>query len=283
MSPAVNPRTTQRYARVAWSGQTRYIRFGATASDGAETLDGPPWAGGKPDGTRIAQAVLESPALRLLAPVVPTKIIGIGRNYRAHAAELNNEVPKQPLMFLKPPSSLSDPGAPVLLPPESQRVDYEGELAVVIGKRCRRIAPSEALSAVFGYSIACDVTARDLQKSDAQWTRGKGFDTFCPLGPYVVSGLDASNLELELLVNEQRRQHGRTSDMIFDLASLVSYASAVMTLEPGDLILTGTPEGVGPLVDGDRVQIRIEGLGELAFAVTGEPASSKAVAHVAGA
>jgi 2-keto-4-pentenoate hydratase/2-oxohepta-3-ene-1,7-dioic acid hydratase in catechol pathway len=269
----MSPRTTQRYARVAWSGHDRYIRLGATPSDGAEILDGAPWAGGKPSGERISQSALEAPGLGWLAPVSPTKIIGIGRNYRAHAAELNNEVPKQPLMFFKPPSSLAAPGARVLLPRESQRVDYEGELALVIGKRCRRIPESQALSAVFGYGIACDVTARDLQKSDAQWTRGKGFDTFCPLGPVVTSGLDASNLELELLVNEQRRQHGRTSDMIFDLATLVSYASSVMTLEPGDLILTGTPEGVGPLAHGDQVKIRIEGLGELSFPVASEDAS----------
>jgi 2-keto-4-pentenoate hydratase/2-oxohepta-3-ene-1,7-dioic acid hydratase in catechol pathway len=177
-------------------------------------------------------------------------------------------------MFLKPPSSLADPGAPVLLPPESARVDYEGELCVVIGKKCRRLTAAQAPSAIFGYSIACDVTARDLQKSDAQWTRGKGFDTFCPLGPYVVSGIDASNLELELSINGQRRQHGKTSDMIFDLATLVAYASSVMTLEPGDLILTGTPEGVGPLDHGDRVTIRIERVGELSFPVAREAAGA---------
>jgi 2-keto-4-pentenoate hydratase/2-oxohepta-3-ene-1,7-dioic acid hydratase in catechol pathway len=264
--------TILRHARVVWSGQVRYVRLSASG-DGGEILDGAPWTGGKPSGERIPDGALGRDAT-LLAPVAPSKIIGIGRNYRAHAAELNNEVPKQPLMFFKPPSSLADPGAPVLLPPESTRVDYEGELALVIGKRCRRVAPSQAASAIFGYSIACDVTARDLQKSDAQWTRGKGFDTFCPLGPHVVSGIDASNLELELLVNEQRRQHGRTSDMIFDLATLVAYASDVMTLEPGDLILTGTPEGVGPLAHGDRVTIRIEDVGELSFPVAREAAGA---------
>jgi 2-keto-4-pentenoate hydratase/2-oxohepta-3-ene-1,7-dioic acid hydratase in catechol pathway len=266
----MSPSLVTRYARIAWSGQTCYVRLALAATGGAEILDGPPWDGGKPSGAKLGQAELAS--ARLLAPVQPTKIIGIGRNYRAHAAELNNEVPKQPLMFFKPPSSIADPGARVLLPPESQRVDYEGELALVIGKRCRRIPVSEALSAVFGFGVACDVTARDLQKSEPQWARGKGFDTFCPLGPYVTSGIDASNLELELELNDQRRQHGRTSDMIFDLATLVSHASSSMTLEPGDLILTGTPEGVGPLAHGDRVTIRIEHLGELAFSVASEAA-----------
>jgi 2-keto-4-pentenoate hydratase/2-oxohepta-3-ene-1,7-dioic acid hydratase in catechol pathway len=261
------------FARVAWSGATHYLALGAAPAEGAALLDAPPWAGGKPTGARVPGAALTSGDARYLYPVVPTKIIGIGRNYRAHAAELNNAVPEQPLMFLKPPSSLSDPGAPVFLPRESQRVDYEGELAVIIGRRCRRVAHAEALGCIFGYGVACDVTARDLQRADAQWTRGKGFDTFCPLGAHVVSGVDAADLELELLVNGERRQHGRTSDMIFDLATLVAYASSVMTLEPGDLILTGTPEGVGPLAAGDQVQIRVQSVGELAFGVENERGS----------
>lgn len=207
------------------------------------------------------------------APVTrfaPSKILCVGRNYRAHAAELGNEVPAEPLFFLKPPSSLLEPGGVVLLPPESERVDFEGELAVVIGKRARRVPRDHALDHVQGYTIACDVTARDLQKRDGQWTRGKGFDTFCPVGPEVVSGVDPSALTLELFVNDERRQHARTSEMVFDVADLVARASAFMTLEPGDLLLTGTPEGVGPLAPGDRVRVTISGLGELRFTVAQE-------------
>jgi 2-keto-4-pentenoate hydratase/2-oxohepta-3-ene-1,7-dioic acid hydratase in catechol pathway len=173
-------------------------------------------------------------------------------------------------MFFKPPSSLLDPGGVVLLPPESTRVDYEGELVVVLGRRARRVGLDEALRAVFGYSIACDVTARDIQNKDKQWTRAKGFDTFCPIGPYVVPHADPSSLGVRLAVNGTTRQDGRVRDMIFDVATLVAYASQSMTLEPGDVILTGTPEGVGPLADGDSVTVRIDPLGELAFRVAAE-------------
>lgn len=274
MSSSSPRQAPTRYARLLWSGQAQYVRLGTTAQEPAEILDAAPWVGGKPTGARLPPSALETGAARVCCPVVPSKIIGIGRNYRAHAAELQNEVPKEPLMFLKPPSSLEGHGGSVVLPPESKRVDYEGELALVIGRRCRRLSRDEALGAIFGYSIACDVTARDLQKSDAQWTRGKGFDSFCPLGPFVVTGVGAQDLELELEVNGKRRQHGRTSDMIFDLPTLVSYASQVMTLEPGDVLLTGTPEGVGPLAHGDRVTVRIEGLGELDFHVASEAHAS---------
>ena len=171
-------------------------------------------------------------------------------------------------MFFKPPSSLIAPGGVVVLPKESSRVDYEGELVVVIGQRCRRISASDAARVVFGYTIACDVTARDLQTKDKQWTRAKGFDTFCPLGPHVVPLEDASALRVRLQVNGEVKQDGTTSDMLFDVPSLISYASQSMTLEPGDVILTGTPEGVGPLAPGDRVSVSIDGLGELAFNVT---------------
>jgi len=202
-----------------------------------------------------------------LSPAAPTKILCIGRNYRAHAKELGNEVPKEPLMFLKPPSSLLEPGGTLLLPPESERVEHEAELVVVIGKRGRRIPAAQALDHVFGYTVACDVSARDLQKKDGQWTRAKGFDGFCPLGPEVVSGMEAGSLGVRLWVNGELRQDGNTRDMVFGVAELVAYASNVMTLEPGDLILTGTPEGVGPLASGDRVEVEVEGIEKLTFFV----------------
>lgn len=205
-----------------------------------------------------------------LSPAPPSKIVCIGRNYRAHAQELGNEVPKEPLLFLKPPSSLLEPGGTLYLPPESERVEHEAELGVVIGRRGRRIPRERALEHVFGYSVACDVTARDLQKKDGQWTRAKGFDGFCPVGPEVVSGLDPSGLSIRLRVNGDLRQDGNTRDMVFDVASLIAHVSSVMTLEPGDLILTGTPEGVGPLAAGDRVEVEIEGIGLLRFGVERE-------------
>jgi 2-keto-4-pentenoate hydratase/2-oxohepta-3-ene-1,7-dioic acid hydratase in catechol pathway len=229
----------------------------------AQLLTAAPWLGGSPSGVELGADAT------MLCPVTPSKIIGIGRNYKKHAEELKNEVPEQPLMFFKPPSSLLDPGGSLELPPESERVDYEGELVVVIGQRCRRCTPSEARAAIFGYSIGCDVTARDLQQKDKQWTRAKGFDGFAPLGPFVVQLSDPAGLKLQLLVNGKLCQDGSTSDMIFDVPTLISYASQAMTLEPGDVIYTGTPEGVGPLQAGDQVIVRIENLGELAFGVTG--------------
>lgn len=203
----------------------------------------------------------------LLCPVEPSKILGIGKNYRAHAAEMGGEVPREPLVFSKLPSALIGPAKTVRLPAESVRVDYEAELGVVIGRRTRRVAVANALECIFGYTVICDVTARDLQLSDGQWTRAKGFDTFCPVGPCVVQGIDVSSLELSLTVHGERRQHGNTRDMVFDVATLVSYLSTFTTLEPGDLIATGTPEGVGPLAEGDRVTVAIESVGELDFVV----------------
>lgn len=173
-------------------------------------------------------------------------------------------------MFFKPPSSLLGPGGTVILPPESTRVDHEGELVVVIGRRARRIDADEARRAVFGYSIACDVTARDLQQKDKQWTRAKGFDTFCPIGPAVVPLPDVSDRRLTVRIGGEVRQDGSTRDMIFDVPTLIAYASQALTLEPGDVILTGTPEGVGPLADGDAVDIAIDGIGELSFRVAAE-------------
>jgi 2-keto-4-pentenoate hydratase/2-oxohepta-3-ene-1,7-dioic acid hydratase in catechol pathway len=202
----------------------------------------------------------------LLAPMVPSKIIGVGLNYRAHAAESSAEVPSEPLLFFKPPSAVIGPDAKIVLPPQSDRVDYEAELAVVIGRSCRNVRADEAWSYVLGVTCGNDVTARDLQQRDDQWTRAKGFDTFCPLGPWVVTGLSEDgigNLEVVSRVNGEVRQTGRTSQMVFSVPELIAYASSVMTLEPGDVILSGTPEGVGPLNPGDVVEVEVESIGIL--------------------
>lgn len=259
-----------RYARLSLQGKPTFVALGPRGP--ARVLGAAPWAGGTPTGEVLAESTLA--AVRWCCPVQPSKIIGIGRNYRKHAKELGNEVPEEPLMFFKPPSSLLGPGGSVVLPAESSRVDHEGELAVVVGQRLRRASPDEARRAVFGYGIACDVTARDLQTKDKQWTRAKGFDTFCPIGPWLVPLDDASALGVQLSVNGEVRQDGNTRDMIFDVAALLAYASQSMTLEPGDVILTGTPDGVGPLAGGDDVSVRIDGLGELQFGVVAEGASA---------
>ena len=202
--------------------------------------------------------------VRLLAPVIPrSKIVGIGRNYAEHAAELGNEVPAEPLVFLKPNTSVIGPGDPIPLPVQSSQVDYEGELAVVIGRVCRDVPVARVPEVVFGYTCANDVTARDLQRTDGQWWRAKGFDGFCPLGPYLVTELDAADLRVTTRLDGATVQDGRTSQMVRDVAALVSYVSAAMTLLPGDVILTGTPAGVGPMIAGQRVEVEIEGIGVL--------------------
>jgi 2-keto-4-pentenoate hydratase/2-oxohepta-3-ene-1,7-dioic acid hydratase in catechol pathway len=203
----------------------------------------------------------------MLWPCEPTKLLCIGRNYAAHAKEMGADVPAEPLLFLKPPSALLEPGGMVKLPPESQRVEHEAELAVVIGKRAKNVAKESWRSYVFGFTAACDVTARDLQRKDVQFTRGKGFDTFCPLGPAIETDLDPSDLRITCKVNGQTRQDDTTAHMIFDVPTLVAYCSRMMTLEPGDVILTGTPEGVGLLQDGDKVEIDVGKLGALKFYV----------------
>ncbi|MGI8609315.1 MAG: fumarylacetoacetate hydrolase family protein [Candidatus Dormibacteria bacterium] len=193
----------------------------------------------------------------------PTKIIGVGRNYAAHAKELGNEVPSEPLIFLKPPSSLAGDGDAVRYPAASQNVHHEAELAVVIGRTCRDVDEADALTYVSGYTCANDVTARDLQRSDPQWTRAKGFDTFCPLGPAIVAGINPANVRVRMRVNGETRQDGNTADMIFPVAALVSYISRVMTLEPDDVILTGTPPGVSAVNRGDVMEVEVEGIGIL--------------------
>jgi 2-keto-4-pentenoate hydratase/2-oxohepta-3-ene-1,7-dioic acid hydratase in catechol pathway len=214
----------------------------------------------------------------LLAPVVPSKIICIGRNYREHAAELGNEVPKEPLLFLKAPSSVIAPGEPIVAPAIAQRVDFEGELAVVIGRRVSRPGRDEDVrSWIRGYTVVNDVTARDLQKSDGQWSRAKGFDTFCPMGPIVTDEVDpAAGLVVETRLNGEVKQHGTTLDLIFDIPTLLRHIAAAMTLLPGDVIPTGTPAGVAPMKSGDRVEVSIEGIGTLANPVVTSSDSSAA-------
>jgi 2-keto-4-pentenoate hydratase/2-oxohepta-3-ene-1,7-dioic acid hydratase in catechol pathway len=202
--------------------------------------------------------------VRLVSPILPSKVIGVGRNYAAHAAEMGNEIPTEPLLFLKPSTTVSGPGDPVRLPLQSHQVEHEAELAVVINARgAREVSRDRAMDSVFGYTIANDVTARDLQKSDPQWTRAKGFDGFCPLGPWIDTDLDPSDLRVLCDVDGERRQDGRTSQFVFDVPTLVSYISHVMTLLPGDVILTGTPAGVGPLKPGQSVTVAVERLGTL--------------------
>ena len=198
--------------------------------------------------------------------VSPSKIVCVGRNYAEHAKELGNPMPEEPLIFLKPPSAVIGDGEPIVLPPQSQRVEHEGEIAVVVGARLKRVGEQQALNGIAGITCANDVTARDLQKTDGQWTRAKGFDTFCPVGPRVVplKGLgDLSKLELRCRVNGQLRQQGKATDMAFPIPTILCYISRIMTLEPGDLVLPGTPAGIGSLVAGDVVEVEISGVGVL--------------------
>ena len=202
--------------------------------------------------------------MRLFSPILPSKIVCVGRNYADHAAELGNEVPAEPLLFLKPSTAVIGPHDAIRLPPQSKQVEHEAELAIVVGPPgARRVERAEAARAIFGYSCANDVTARDLQRADGQFTRAKGFDSFCPLGPWIVTGVDVGDVEVRCEVGEEVRQLGRTRDMVFDPPTLVSYISHVMTLLPGDVVLTGTPAGVGPMADGDLVTVRVEGVGQL--------------------
>ena len=206
--------------------------------------------------------------VKLLAPVLPrSKVVGIGRNYADHAKELGNDVPAEPLFFLKPNTSVVGPGDPVFYPPQTSDLHYEGELAVVIGRICRDVPAEKATDVIHGYTIGNDVTARDLQRSDDQWTRAKGFDSFCPLGPWIETDLDpqtfADGVRLRTFLNGDVVQDGSTADMVFDIPALIAHVSSVMTLLPGDVILTGTPAGVGPMQVGDEVEVAIDGLGAL--------------------
>ena len=215
-------------------------------------------------GVKLTEQQHKLEDVRLLAPVIPrSKVVGIGRNYAAHAAELGNDVPAEPLMFIKPNTTIVGPNDPVFYPRQSNDVHYEGELAVVIGRICRDVTPERVKDVVYGYTVANDVTARDLQKSDVQFTRAKGFDSFCPLGPWIETDLDTSDLRVQTHLNGDLKQDGSTKDMIFDVAALIAYVSSVMTLLPGDVILTGTPEGVGPMTVGDEVEVAVAGIGTL--------------------
>ncbi len=201
--------------------------------------------------------------VRFLSPARPSKIIALGLNYRDHAAELGMALPKEPLLFLKPPSAVIGPEDEIVLPPQSKRVDYEAELAVVIGRKAKNVPPEEALDYVLGYTCFNDVTARDLQKKDGQWTRAKSFDTFAPFGPWIETELDPSNLKIEARVNGEIRQKSSTQELVFSVPEIISFVSQIMTLLPGDVIATGTPPGVGPLAPGDVVEIEVEGIGVL--------------------
>ena len=248
----------QRYVRVKTiQGQTYYGLLKLNRN--VQILDAPPWLGGTP-----TELDLEPEQYQLLAPCAPSKIIAVGKNYRAHAAEMGSQVPQEPILFLKPPTSVTANGQPIYYPAQSRRVDYEGELAVVIGARTSHCKAEEVRNKIWGYTIANDVTARDLQKKDGQWTRAKGFDSFCPLGPWIVREISAG-AKLQTFINDETepRQSALLSDTIFSPEDLVIYISQVMTLLPGDVILTGTPRGIGPLQGGDRVRIEIEGIGYL--------------------
>ena len=240
------------------------IKFGVVAAIGddevvAPIVGDPLYVPIQPAGDPIPLA-----DVRLLAPVIPrSKIVGIGRNYADHAAEMGNEVPANPLLFLKPNTSVIGPGEPITYPPFSENVHFEAELAVVIGRVCKDVPAARVPEVIFGYTCANDVTARDLQQSDGQWARAKGFDSACPLGPWIETELDPADLAVTCTVNGELRQDGRTSQMVRDVVELVTYASSAFTLLPGDVILTGTPAGVGSLEPGDQVAVTVEGIGTL--------------------
>lgn len=243
-----------RVVRVITEGDCRY----GLADDATVTL-----ISDEPFGQWEPEGAIKLKGAELRAPVAPTKIVCVGINYRTHAEEMGHAVPHEPVIFLKPPTAINSPGGEIRLPPGVGRVDYEAELAVVIGRRTRNATPGQAEANILGYMCANDITARDLQRIDGQWTRAKGFDGFCPLGPWVETDVDPSDLLVECYVNGERKQSARTSDMIFDVPALVSFISGVMTLVPGDVVLTGTPGGIGALQAGDTVEVRIEGVGSL--------------------
>jgi 2-keto-4-pentenoate hydratase/2-oxohepta-3-ene-1,7-dioic acid hydratase in catechol pathway len=253
----VHPGSSTAAAGVAWG----IVEGPAGAAVDALTvaaIDGHPFGPISYTGDRWAL-----PDVRLLSPFLPSKVVALGKNYAAHAKEMGGEAPETPLIFIKPSTSVIGDGDAIRLPASSAQVDYEGELAVVIGTPARNVAPDDALAHVFGYAAANDVTARDQQRSDVQFTRAKGYDSFCPLGPWVETVLDAGDLRIVTRVNGETKQDGRTSQMIHDIAKQIAFISGVMTLLPGDVILTGTPEGVGPIVAGDTVSVEIDGIGTL--------------------
>lgn len=264
-----------RIARFVAHGDPTYgvVELAEDQGENPETIavvSGDPLAGAVHyTGERLALA-----DVRLVAPVIPrSKVLGIGRNYADHAAERGAEIPTTPLVFLKPNTSVIGPGEPIVRPPETENLHYEGELAVVIGRICRRVPVERAADVIFGYTVANDVTARDLQSSDGQWSRAKGFDSFCPLGPWISTHLElseAADLDVVTTVNGDVRQSGNTSDMVFSIPELIAHVSSFTTLLPGDVILTGTPAGIGEIVPGDSVSVTVSGIGTLTNPVVSE-------------
>jgi 2-keto-4-pentenoate hydratase/2-oxohepta-3-ene-1,7-dioic acid hydratase in catechol pathway len=267
-----------RIARFAKGGEVAYGVVGEAQADGAGAarpgagaaglsvvaeLRGHPFSPGK-GGVQFTGATFPLDDVRLLAPVLPSKVVAVGGNYADHAREMGGEPSAEPVLFLKPSTAVVGHGDQIAYPVKlTQRVDYQGELAVIIGRLCREVPAAQAAEVIFGYTCANDVTARDLQARDGQWTRAKGFDTFCPLGPWIETGADPADLQLTTEVNGEVRQQARTSQLLYDVPALVEYVSTVMTLLPGDVLLTGTPAGVGPLEDGDEVSVTIENVGSL--------------------
>lgn len=243
-----------RVVRVLYEGDCRY---GLADDETVTLISDEPFAAWEPEG------VLPLHEATLLCPVTPTKVVCVGLNYRTHIAEMGHEMPSEPIIFIKPSTAVIGPGVAIELPEGVGRVDHEAELGVVIGRRTHRATPEDAAANILGYTCGNDVTARDLQRRDGQWSRAKGFDGFCPIGPWVATDVDPADLAIECFVNGEMRQSARTSDMLFDPYQLVSFVSSVMTLVPGDVVLTGTPGGIGPLNAHDRVEVRIEGVGVL--------------------
>ena len=256
---------SDRFIRFTTSGSSD-IHYGVVRGDTVTRLAKAPWLGmSAAQDVNRSDNVTKITNVTLKAPVEPSKIVCIGLNYHAHvkASLSSNKPPEYPLVFLKPPSAVIGPDDNIILPPQSQRVDYEAELGVVIGQKIKNATVAEAAEAVFGLTCVNDVTARDLQQKDGQWSRAKGFDTFCPVGPWIVTDIDYRNLPVEGVLNGDIKQSGRTSQMIFNTPYLISYISSIMTLYPGDLISTGTPSGISPMKPGDKIEVRIEGVGTL--------------------
>jgi 2-keto-4-pentenoate hydratase/2-oxohepta-3-ene-1,7-dioic acid hydratase in catechol pathway len=244
-----------RIGRVAAGDE---IGYAVLAEGQASFLAGPPIG-----DLRFTGETVPLEQVKLLAPVLPSKIVCVGKNYAAHAVEMGGEVPSEPLLFLKPSTSIIGPGDAIRYPHGVDRLDHESELAVVVGRVCTRVSEEVAAASILGYTCANDVSARDYQVSDGQWTRAKGFDTFCPLGPWIETELDVSSVRVRAILNGETRQDGDTADMVFKPAFLVSYISQIMTLLPGDVILTGTPDGVGPMKVGDSIEVDVSGIGAL--------------------
>lgn len=246
--------------KIARFSHDQAIRYGIIDDGDLVVLDGDPlYSGFEPTGERVPLA-----DATLLAPVIPrSKVVAVGKNYRDHAAEMGGEAPAEPLLFLKPNTSVIGPGDSVIFPKQSERIDFEGELAIVIGGVAKNVSADRADEVIFGYTIANDVTARDLQEADGQWARAKGFDTFCPLGPYIETEFSFDGATIETRVDGEVRQHAPLSDMVHSIGAIVEYASAVWTLLPGDVILTGTPAGIGPFTDGQVVEVEVSGIGIL--------------------